>query len=133
MLKKFDSLSDDVKQAFDDELTATAEEIVTEAKLLVPVDVGTLKNSISVTTNEPLHKRVSATAEYAAYVEFGTGTKVNIPGAPKGLQEYAIQFKGKGVREVNLPARPYFFPAWQARTVGLVKRLKEIIEEEAGK
>lgn len=130
-LKKFNSYPDECKQAIDDELEATAEEIVTEAKLLVPVDVGTLKNSIRITRREPLLKQVSATAEYAAYVEFGTGTKVNIPNAPAGLQQYAIQFKGKGIRQINLPARPYFFPAWQARTVGLIKRIKEIIEDEA--
>lgn len=130
-LKTLSNYPDHVKQAVDDELTQTAGDIVQDAQILAPVDIGTLRHSIKITRAEPLLKQVSATAEYAAYVEFGTGTKVNIPNAPEGLQQYAMQFKGKGIRQVNLPARPYFFPAWQQHTVGLIKRIKEIIEEEA--
>lgn len=132
-IKKFRDFPNEIKQEVDDELTATAYNIDRDAKLFAPVDLGKLKNSIEVTRNEPLLKQISATADYAAYVEFGTGSLVNIPSLPEGLQEYAIQFKGKGVRQVNLPARPYLFPAVQSNTVELVKRLKNIIEQEAKK
>lgn len=46
-------------------------------------------------------------------MEFGTGAKVDL----KHLQElgipdsYAAQFKGKGIREVNLRPQPFLFPA----------------------
>ena len=46
------------------------------AQQLVPVDTANLKNSITDDVREERDEvfgRVSATAEYAAYVEFGTG------------------------------------------------------------
>lgn len=130
LLKKLDRLPDEVKQIVDDELTASANEIEDMAKMLAPVDLGALRNSISVTRNEPLLKQVSATVSYAAYQEFGTGGFVNVPNAPEGIQQYALQFKGRGIRQVNIPAQPYFFPAVNAATVELVKRIKQAIENK---
>ena len=49
-------------------------------------------------------------ADYAPYVEFGTGDKVKIP-AGKG--PYASQFRGRGIRKVNLRARPFMFPSYR--------------------
>ena len=54
---------------------------------------------------------VEAGMNYAPYVEFGTGRTVDLSeldelGIP---QSYAAQFKGKGIKEVNLPARPYLY------------------------
>ncbi len=132
-LSKFNSLPDEVKQAVDDELTATAEQIASDARILAPKDFGKLSGTddLKLTRNEPLLKQVSALADYAAYVEFGTGSKVRItPGIP-GLEAYAYQFfvNGKGY----LPARPFFFPAYLEATKDLIKRLKVIIEETAKK
>jgi phage gpG-like protein len=50
-------------------------------------------------------------AEYAPYVEFGTGGKVDLKhlkalGIP---DSYAAQFKGAGIKDVNLKARPFLF------------------------
>ena len=132
-LAKFNSLPADTQQWVDDELTATAYTMADTAKQLAPVDLGALKNSIDVTRNEPLLKQVSAQVEYAAYVEFGTGTRVTMWPFPEDLAAYAIQFKGAGIRKVNLYAQPYFFPAYQTATEELVKRLKVIIETNAGK
>ncbi len=150
-LAKFNSLPDEVKQAVDDELTATAEQIASDARIFAPKDLGKLSGTddLKVTVNEPLKKQISALAEYAAYVEFGTGTKVSITAAVPGLQEYAIQFKGAGKTgkhpvlikgkwymvpyQVNIRAQPFFFPAYAAQTAGLVQRLKAIIEETAKK
>ncbi len=150
-LSKFNSLPDEVKQAVDDELTATAEAIASDARIFAPVDLGALHQTknILVTRNEPLLKQVSSLAEYSAYVEFGTGTKVSITSAVPGLAEYAIQFKGAGKTgkhpvkikgkwymvpyQVNIRAQPFFFPAYAAQTAGLVQRLKAIIEETAKK
>ncbi len=150
-LAKFNSLPDEVKQAVDDELTATAEQIASDARTLAPVDLGKLHGTddIKLTRNEPLLKQVSALADYAAYVEFGTGSKVSFWPIPIDLPEYAIQFKGQGKTgkhpikiggkwvmvpyQLNLPAQPFFFPAYAAATKDLVQRLKAIIEETAKK
>ncbi len=148
-LAKFNSLPDDAKQAIDDELQITAETIRDQAALLAPVDLSNLKQRIEVTRREPLLYQVSALASYSAYVEFGTGTKVNISPLPPDLAAYAIQFKGQGKTgkhpvkikgrwamvpyQLNLRAQPFFFPAYNAATKDLVKRLKTIIEETAKK
>jgi hypothetical protein len=61
---------------------------------------------------------------YAPYVEFGTGGLVDVP---VGLEAYAIQFKGAGVKQVNLPARPYFFPPYLREKPLLLQRLKTLV------
>jgi hypothetical protein len=69
---------------------------------------------------------VVAAKEYAPYVEFGTGTLVDVP---EGLEDYAMQFKGQGIRQVNLPARPYLFPAFFKEQKELLKRLKTLFKK----
>lgn len=43
--------------------------------------------------------------DYAPYMEFGTGSKVQIP---EGWGKYAAQFKGQGIRDVNIAPKPFF-------------------------
>lgn len=59
-----------------------------------------------------------------SYVEFGTGSEVDVP---EGLEDYAMQFKGDGVRQVNLPAQPYLFPAWESYRPKYIEEIKEIL------
>lgn len=129
-LANIDAYSNAVKQEIDDELTNTADGIVLDAQANVSpyTDKGALVASIRIERNDPMQKLIVAWAEYAAYVEFGTGALVDIPAEPPGLAEYAIQFKGAGIRQVNLPARPYFFPAFLSNTLELAKRFKAILE-----
>ena len=70
-----------------------AMEAVAEAKRLAPVDMGELRQNISFEKQDSdgLHYSVIAFANYAAYVEFGTGKKVSVPDE---FAEMAIQFKG---------------------------------------
>ncbi len=69
---------------------------------------------------EKLLGQVGYGANYAPYIEFGTGTLVDIP---EGLEQYAEQFEGQGIRQVNLPARPFLFPAFYAERPQLVERI----------
>tara|TARA_R110002167_G_scaffold34173_4_gene109158 strand:+ start:1057 stop:1536 length:480 start_codon:yes stop_codon:yes gene_type:complete len=71
---------------------------------------GSLRQSISF-SGKGKQVQVVADKIYAPYIEFGTGGMVKLDdmlelGIPSS---YAMQFKGKGIREVNLPARPFFF------------------------
>ncbi len=59
-------------------------------------------------------------------MEFGTGTLVDIASDP-GLRAYEATFIGKGIRQVNLPARPYFFPAVFKNFELLKQRLSKVI------
>lgn len=78
------------------------------AKKDVVVDTGKLRQSILLEIeDEGFTAKVSANAPYAPYIEFGTGGQVDIP---KGWEEIASNFRGKGVRKINLPPRPFLIP-----------------------
>jgi len=88
----------------------TAQTIVMKAGERAPVDYGVLKQSIdSQPKNGGLNYIVFVGAEYAPYIEWGTGTEVDVP---TELKSYAIQFKGKGKKQVNMPAQPFFFNSY---------------------
>lgn len=78
-----------------DEIESAAQFVRNAAIQRVPVDQGYLRNSINVEGRDMLWI-VYASAGYAAYQEFGTKTKVQIPAE---MQEVASQFKGKKLSE----------------------------------
>lgn len=77
------------------------------AKNFAPVDKGFLKSSIHSQV-EDMGGSVYTFRHYAPYKEFGTGDQVV---APADVKDYAMTFKGKGLRKVNQRAQPYLFPA----------------------
>lgn len=95
-----------------------------EAQERVPVQARRLRNSIlSVFNRSRMITRSGTNVEYSPYVEFGTGTMVDVPA---GLESYAMQFKGKGVKKVNLPARPFMFPAFFKQKERLLRNITRI-------
>lgn len=91
-------------------------------------DLGALSKSISKAKLKDLNYLIyvgGAAIKYAPYVEFGTGNRVSLTYLKDiGLPDsYAAKFKGKGIKQVNLPARPYFFPAIIDGRKDLEKRL----------
>jgi HK97 gp10 family phage protein len=82
--------------------------LVEEARRLVPVDTGDLRDSIQkdpiVDDGAMVTATVSATAPHAAYVEFGTGQRgAESPGSDL-RHSYKMSWKG-------MPAQPYLRPA----------------------
>ena len=66
--------------------------------------------------------------DYGAYVEFGTGNGFGIPSrkynmASKNITPYASLFKGRGLRNSNMPYRSYLFNNFE---IGYTKALKQI-------
>ena len=61
---------------------------------------------------------------YAPYVEFGTGNLVRVPDE---LKELAEQFRGRGIRQVNLPARPFMYPAFVKERPVYIRNLKNVL------
>jgi HK97 gp10 family phage protein len=123
--KKLDNLRAFDKKTLSNELGRSAMDIVRMAKQNAPVDKGTLKQSIK-SERKGKTVEVIAGAHYAPYVEFGTGGMVKLDdmlqlGIPPS---YAAQFKGKGIKEVNLPARPFFYNAARIGLKNLLVRLK---------
>jgi HK97 gp10 family phage protein len=108
------------------EINASALKIYTDAKREVKVDNSTLRSSIAINPDSKgsLTYSVEARAKYAPYVEFGTGGMVDVPA---GYEDFAIQFKGKGIRKVNLRARPFLIPAFEQEKPKLIKRLNDLI------
>lgn len=100
------------------------------AKRDTPVDTGKLRQSIKIDIeDEGFTAKVSAggaIAPYAPYVEFGTGGMVEIP---EGWEEIAAQFKGKGIRQVNLPAQPYLTNNYEIEAKKLIEELGRIANE----
>ena len=84
------------------------------AKRDAPKDMGFLARGIEPKKVKEMHYEVDSNAEYSAYVEWGTGTKVSVP---SGLQSYASQFKGKGGSAEDAKKMIY---AWMER-VGIPK------------
>ena len=73
-----------------------------EAKLLVPKKTGNLARSIHVGTVTPTTGQVVASANYAAYVEHGTGPHEITPNARKALRWAQ---KGAGLRLSGNPTK----------------------------
>jgi len=128
--KKLDKLRAFESQKVSNELGKTGLEIVRLAKREVPAPTGTLRNTISAQRSGKT-VNVIAAAHYAPYVEFGTGGRVDLDdmlrlGIPAS---YAAQFKGKGIRDVNLPARPFFFSSARVGFQNLLNRLNGEIKK----
>lgn len=102
-----------------------------DAMQRVPVDLGQLKNSIRIDFKDNgLTVVMVATAPHAPFQEFGTGGRVSIP---KGMEELARQFKGRGLRNVNLAPQPFMFPAWDKERKQFVIRLQKELDRLANK
>lgn len=137
-----------------DEIFATTEDIATKAIQDVPVDKGMLKNSINTQVTE-LKGVVEVMSEYAPYIEFGTGTKVDVG----NYADYANEFKGrnhgsmaefeqslrdwiksKGIEEsalypimmsilrLGIAPQPFLFPNFEVETNKMLDRLKKKID-----
>jgi hypothetical protein len=80
---------------------ATGFDIVRDAKALAPVDEAHLKSSIShvvKTTEKNVLLEIVVAADYAAYIEFGTGrfAMTYVSKLPKDWQTFAREFRGPG-------------------------------------
>jgi HK97 gp10 family phage protein len=130
-IKDLKSLGKEGVKRISETTKANAQEIATNAKIAAKVGkTGKLQQSIKPLEIDNLNWKVSANATgnapYAAYVEFGTGGMVKVPDE---LKEIAIQFKGKGVKEINLPARPFLYPAFVKGRIQYIKDLQDDLDD----
>jgi hypothetical protein len=113
----------------DQEIAAYGELMATNAKTIVPVDTGRLKNSISLKKQGFLSYELVAQTDYAAYIEFGTGdwAATYVPSLSPEWQEIAKQFqRGPGGA---IPPFGYFMRSVKAYTPGLVKSIQKIVDK----
>jgi len=110
------------KEEYIDILTETVQNIETEATSLAPVDLGILKSSINGEV-DGLNGIIGTPVKYAPYMEFGTGGLVDVP---EGLEDYAMRFKGAGIKQVNLFPRPFLIPAFKKHTTLMLAELEKL-------
>jgi len=99
------------------------------AKQTAPADLGKLGQSIKAVKEKPLLWNIEAggiLAPYAPFIEFGTGGLVDVP---TELKEVAIKFKGKGIKQINLRARPYLYPSLLKGRVEYIDKLKKVLDK----
>tara|TARA_R110000796_G_scaffold149826_1_gene266640 strand:- start:350 stop:781 length:432 start_codon:yes stop_codon:yes gene_type:complete len=120
-IKELKAFGDEGKKVISIVTRETAKEIELDAKQKAPVNLGKLRQGINVVkVNEYLYK-VVARERYSAYMEFGTGGLVSVPSE---LKELAIQFKGAGVKQINIRPQPFLYPALLNGRVNYLKDLK---------
>ena len=127
LIERLGKLSPKIAKEVALEVNASALAIQSKAKRDVQVDNSTLRSSIQlkeVNIGDKIVYTVGSRLKYAPYVEFGTGGLVNVPA---GYELFAMQFKGKGVRKINLRARPYLIPAFESEIPILRKNIQNVI------
>lgn len=118
----FTKFAEKYKEEYIDILTETVQNIETEATASAPVDLGILKSSINGEV-DGLNGVIGSTVRYAPYLEFGTGGLVNVP---VGLEDYAMKFKGAGIKQVNMPPKPFLIPAFKKHTTKMIEELNKL-------
>jgi HK97 gp10 family phage protein len=128
LIKRLGKLSPEIAKEVAMEVNASALAIQSKARKDVVVDNGILRNSIQlkeVNKGDKIIYTVGSALKYAPYVEFGTGGTVNVPA---GYEDFAMQFKGKGIRKINLKPRPYLIPAFESEIPILRKNIQNVIK-----
>ena len=156
VLKDLERFGDEAKTKVDTVTKVASMDIVADAKSFAPKNNGKLAQSIVYTKIADADYKVVVNSPYGAYVEFGTGSKVQVP---TELQGIASQFKGKkaGTFEQGLQAikdwckskgipesaaypifmsilkkgqepQPYLYPAFVKGRAQYLKDLKELLK-----
>jgi len=130
LLAKIEALKKYSRQEVSNELGAIAQYSAKRAKRAAPKNKSALSQGIKggIIGKQAV---VMSTAKYSPYVEFGTGRMVNLDDMQQlGIPDsYAAQFKGKGIREVNLPARPFFFNSIRVELQKGLERIKNKLDK----
>ena len=126
LLKQIDAFGDDAKRMAVAITNSTAEDIANKAKIRAPTDISGLKQSIGKTTARLNFNKsiIFANAPYAPYVNWGTGGLVNVEAV---FKDYAITFKGRGIKKINLPARPFFTGSYLEEAAKYPEKLKTFL------
>lgn len=122
VIKDLNKLGKSISIPIKSGITKATKKCQKRAKLLCPVDTGTLRNSINTEIRakaEEVEGEVGTNLEYAAYVEFGTGQRGEETNTNTEVDvHYKADWKGQ-------KAQPYMYPAYAETKEELPKILKE--------
>lgn len=112
-------------------LTAWGMEAVRLVQQLTPVGKlygGNLRQSINFQADESAQEvQIGSPADYAAYVEMGTG-KYTPGGRPTPWSYQAAD--GKWYRTSGMPAQPYLKPGVESGVTEYERKMRQILEED---
>lgn len=100
-------------------------DINAEQKSLTRVDTGYLKRSNGFDVTDKKYKEIYNNADYAAFIEFGTGKGVSVP---QELSDYAIQFKGSKPGG-SILASPFFFAPFFKRRQKILREIVQVLQK----
>lgn len=150
----FSGMAAKFKSMVEDEIAITTQNVADGARRDAPRDKSFLVNSITG-ESKGLEGLVQVRMEYAAYLEFGTGTKVdagkyadyaktfqgNTTGtfeefktslldwmARKGIDENALFPIMMSILRAGIAPQPFLFPAFELETNKMLERLKTKIK-----
>lgn len=127
---KLDNYSKQLSTDVDGILSDGAMSIAANARARAPKgNQGKLPASIRADVSIPFNKTIEATAPYAAFVEFGTGSrvfenKIGFDFTPE-IREFAKEFYVNGMG--RLPASPFMFPALEQGKVQIIREVKQLL------
>jgi len=125
------SLADDLEKASGQGIMASAQQVLQQsaqrvqaaAQTLAPVKTGALRDSITIGYPDPLTAVIGPHVDYAAYQEYGTGTRGEFPTGPYTIRPKkaggVLVFKiggrtiyARSVTHPGIPAHPFMRPAF---------------------
>ncbi len=115
--EKLKKLPKELKQELGGETFAAAKLWEQKAKMAAPVDQGRLRGAIRGSQTGEMSSKIVCNVDYAAYLEWGTKRRVNIP--PE-LSEYAAEFRGNTSGGTKAKEMIY---AWMKR-IGIPEELQ---------
>ena len=125
LLKKLAAFGDEAERKVSLITFNTAQEIATDAASNAPANYGKLRQSINATKEYKMLYNVNVNAvPIGAYVEFGTGAKVDVPEEWKDLA-WQFYVNGQGF----LPPTPYLYPAFRKGRVQYEKDLQDLLDK----
>ena len=125
LIKKLKKYGTDAEKKVESITKNIAEEIATDAADNAPANFGKLAQSINASKEYKMLYNVNVNAvPIGAYVEFGTGAKVDVPDEWKDL---AWQFYVNG--QGYLPPTPYLYPAFRKGRDQYEKDLQDLLNK----
>ena len=146
----------DIDKMIDAETESIAFQIETDAKKLAPKNFGKLAQSISHAKVKPALYKVTVNELYGAYMEFGTGSKVNVPAEfadmaatfkgkkqgtfKQGLEAIKVWCKSKGIPEeaaypifakilgAGINPQPFLYPSWNKSKKDYQNNLEKMLK-----
>lgn len=129
LIKGLKKLSIQARSIVEEEIEVGVQDMRTDAVANSPVDTGLLRSSITA-TSQGLEGEVATNVPYAGPMEFGTGGEVDVQ---PGWEEIAEQYRGNGIRTVNIRPRPFMYPAMEKNAPKIIKTINKRIDDELKK